>query len=102
MRREAERASRRTGLLLEVVEISGDPALERRYGTEVPVLVMPGGETFRGRTVAGEIERAFARASGDRAPRSPQSVAPGQATHRRGGILDDLRSILAWRRRPQA
>jgi hypothetical protein len=102
MRREAERASHRTGLPIGVVEITGDTALEARYGTEVPVLVMPGGETLRGRTPPGEVEAAFRRAAGTLFALSPQADMPGRATRRGARLLGDLMSILGWRRRPQA
>jgi len=47
-----------------VVEISGNAGLEELYGTEVPVLVLPGGETLRGRSAPGEIEGAPPRDGG--------------------------------------
>ena len=102
MRREAERASHRTGLPLRIVEITGDTALEARYGTEVPVLVMPGGETLRGRTLPAEIEGAFRRAAGPVFALSHQADTPGVATRRGARLLGGLMSILRWHRRPQA
>jgi len=62
MRRAAERAARRHGLALTIVDIDTDPALAARYGQEVPVLLLPGGVVLRGRVEPGEIEAGFAAA----------------------------------------
>lgn len=102
MRREAKRAARRTGLPLRVVEISGDTALEARFGREVPVLVMPGGETLRGRPPRGEVESAFRRATGSDSSLPDRFDIPGHAARRRGRFLGALISVLAWHRRPQS
>ena len=102
MKREAERASRRTAIALRVIEISGNAELESLYGTEVPVLVMPGGETLRGRSAPGEVEGAFRRAAGTEPGRRHSSATTGQATRRRGGLLSGFMTLLGWRRRPQA
>ncbi len=92
------RAARRAGLRLRIVEISGDPMLESRYGAEVPVLVLPGGETIQGRFVPGEIENAFRRAAVILSIPSRQPAAPNQATRRRAGLM----AFLGWRGRDQA
>ena len=63
MRRAAEHAARRWGLILTVVDIDKDPALAARYGQEVPVLALPGGVVLKGRVQAGEVEAAFATAA---------------------------------------
>jgi hypothetical protein len=102
MQREAKRAARRTGIPLRVVEIGGDAEMERRYGTEVPVLVIPGGETLQGRCGPGEVDGAFRRAAGTLSPRLRRSATPGQATRRRGSLVGGFLSIVGWRRRPQA
>ncbi|MFQ5876882.1 MAG: glutaredoxin family protein [Acidobacteriota bacterium] len=59
MRRAAERASRRHGIALQVVDISGDPGLMARYGQEIPVLILPDGRTLRGRAEGRDVEAAF-------------------------------------------
>jgi hypothetical protein len=102
MQREAKRAARRTGIPLRVVEIGGDAEMERLYGTAVPVLVIPGGETLQGRCGPGEVDGAFRRAAGTLPPRSLPSPTPEQATRRRGTLVGGFLSIVGWRRRPQA
>jgi len=63
LRRAAKRGARRHGLALRVVEVGADPVLEARYGRDVPVLVLPGGRTIRGRARYDEVERAFREAA---------------------------------------
>jgi hypothetical protein len=90
MRRAARRAARRAGLALRVIEISGDPELERLYGREVPVLVVPGGAALRGRADVRAIEAAFRRSAGMGAGR------------RRIGIIDSIRALFGRPQRPPA
>ena len=66
-------------------QVMADPALESRYGVEVPLLVMPGGETLQGRFDPGEVEQAFRRAAGVPLNRLRPSVTQDQATRRRAG-----------------
>jgi hypothetical protein len=76
MRRAAERAARRSGLALVVVDVDADPALAARYGHEVPVLALPGGVVLKGRVEAGAVEAAFASvAAGARGRTSPGVAA---------------------------
>ncbi len=96
------RASRRAGLRLRIVEVSGDPRLESRYGAEVPVLVMPGGETLQGRFVPGEVEDAFRRTAGVLSIQMRPPAVPDQTTRRRAGLAGGLMAFLGWRGRPQA
>ena len=63
MKREASRLARRFRLPLRTVDISGNRDLLSRYGSEVPVLVLPGGVTFRGRAEARSLAAAFRDAS---------------------------------------
>jgi thiol-disulfide isomerase/thioredoxin len=48
-------------LRVRTVDVSRDPALEARYGTEIPVLLVDGAEAFRGRLGAAAL-RARLRA----------------------------------------
>ncbi|MCZ6697239.1 MAG: glutaredoxin family protein [Acidobacteria bacterium] len=63
MKREASRLARRFRLPLRTVDISGTRDLLSRYGTEVPVLELPGGVTFRGRAESAALYAAFREAS---------------------------------------
>lgn len=47
---------------LTEIDISGDPALERRYGHDIPVLFIDGVETARHRIDEGELVRSLTRA----------------------------------------
>jgi len=46
---------------LDIVDISGDAALEAAYGTEVPVLVIDGRKAFKYRVDATALRRRLAR-----------------------------------------
>jgi hypothetical protein len=46
---------------LELVDISGDAALEARFGRSIPVLAIAGRVAFKGRLEVGELERKYAR-----------------------------------------
>ncbi len=63
LHRSAQRAARRHGVALRVVDIDSDPALQARYRNDVPVLELPGGGEIRGRATAQEVEAAFAQAA---------------------------------------
>jgi glutaredoxin len=56
------RVRRRKAFELREVDISGDPALERRYGHDVPVLLLDGVETARHRIDEAELVRRLSRA----------------------------------------
>jgi hypothetical protein len=62
--RLASRSARRHGVRLRVVDVDTDPALQERYGSEVPVLDLPGGGCLRGWAGAREVDDAFRRAAG--------------------------------------
>ncbi len=69
MKREASRLARRFRVPLRAVDISGNRDLLSRYGSEVPVLELPGGVIFRGRAQSTALSAAFRDASaGDRRP----------------------------------
>ena len=63
LKRAAARAARRHGVPLTVVDIEKDAALASRYGSEVPVLHLPGGGVLQGRASPDEIESAFRSAA---------------------------------------
>jgi predicted thioredoxin/glutaredoxin len=42
---------------IEVVDVDADPVLERRYGLDVPVLLLDGTLVCRHRLDAGELKR---------------------------------------------
>lgn len=76
---------------LTEVDIDGDPELERRHGTSIPVLWIGGRLAFKGRLTAAELERKFARLAGewDRArelaeglARRPSAGAPRSTAER--------------------
>jgi glutaredoxin len=47
---------------LEEIDIDLDPALVRRYGWDIPVVLINGVETFRHRLTPSEFEREIKRA----------------------------------------
>ena len=56
------RVRRRQAFDLKEVDISGDPVLERRYGHDVPVMLLDGVETARHRIDEAELVRRLSRA----------------------------------------
>jgi len=68
LKRLATRSARRHGVRLRVVDVDSDPALRERFGREVPVLELPGGVRLQGRASARDVDDAFRRAAGGRAP----------------------------------
>jgi glutaredoxin-like protein DUF836 len=61
--RLAGRSSRRYRVALAETDVDNEPALLERYGTRVPVLVLPGGGSLAGRATAWEVDEAFRRAA---------------------------------------
>jgi glutaredoxin-like protein DUF836 len=57
MKAEVERASRTVDLTLHEIDISTDPALERVYGLEIPVLMMDGRKVAKYRVTQEELTR---------------------------------------------
>jgi hypothetical protein len=47
---------------IEVVDVDADPVLKRRYGLEVPVLLLDGTAVCRHRLDAGELKRLLRQA----------------------------------------
>lgn len=62
LHRSAARASRRHGVPLVAIDIDSDADLVARYGRDIPVLILPGGEMICGRAEARKVEAAFLRA----------------------------------------
>ncbi len=59
------RVARSIPLTLEEIDISTDPALEARYGLEIPVLMVAGKKAAKYRVTEGELRRMLmARAGG--------------------------------------
>ncbi len=57
MKATIDRVARSIPLTLAVVDISADPALEARYGTEIPVLLVEGRKAAKYRISEGELRR---------------------------------------------
>ena|SRR4028119_517656 len=49
--------------ILQEIDIDLDPALVRRYGWDIPVVLIDGIETFKHRLTASEFEREIKRAN---------------------------------------
>jgi len=65
MKETITRVAQDVPLTLEEVDISSDPALEARYGLEIPVLLMDGKKIAKYRVGEDELRRALeARAGG--------------------------------------
>jgi glutaredoxin len=64
---EAKRAMLAAGCegqyTLREIDIDSDPALARRYGWDIPVVLIEGVETFRHRLTASDFKRELRRAS---------------------------------------
>ena len=57
MKSLVERVGRTIPLHLEEIDISTDPTLEARYGTEIPVLLVEGKKAAKYRVTEGELLR---------------------------------------------
>jgi glutaredoxin len=53
----------RLGFAVEVVDISGDPALEARYREQIPVVYVAGRKAFKYRVDRDELARRVSAAS---------------------------------------
>jgi glutaredoxin len=56
-RREIERAGLRGRYTFEEINILDDPDLQRRYGTDIPVVVIDGAHAFKHRLTAEEFRK---------------------------------------------
>jgi glutaredoxin len=72
---------RELGCTLEQIDISGNPELEARYGTEIPVLLVNGRKAFKHRVIEPALRRRLAREA--RSCIRPRGVIGGYADDRR-------------------
>jgi glutaredoxin len=63
-KREIERAGSHDAYTFEEVNILSDPDLQRRYGAEIPVVLINGTHAFKYILTADEFKRALRKASG--------------------------------------
>lgn len=63
MKRSAGRMATRMRVPLRVIDITGHEDLEARYLHDVPVLIVPGDRTFRGRADEKALHEAFREAA---------------------------------------
>ena len=61
MKAVVERVARTVPLTLEEIDISADPDLERRYGVEIPVLLVDGKKAAKYRLTEAELRRMLAQ-----------------------------------------
>jgi glutaredoxin len=61
-KREIERAGGRDAYTFEEVNILSDPDLRRRYGTEIPVILINGTHAFKYALTADDFRRALRKA----------------------------------------
>lgn len=65
MKAVVERVGRSVAIALEEIDISTDPALEARYGVDIPVLLVEGRKAAKYRVTEEELRRILiARAGG--------------------------------------
>ena len=57
MKKVVDRLGSRVPLELHVVDISTDPALEKQFGAEIPVLMIEGRKAAKFRVTEEELER---------------------------------------------
>jgi glutaredoxin len=65
MKAVVTRAGRSFPIALEEIDISTDPALEARYGLEIPVLVIDGKKVAKYRVTEEELRRMIAARTDD-------------------------------------
>ncbi len=61
-KREIKRAGGRDAYTFEEVNILSDPELQRRYGTEIPVVCINGTHAFKYTLTAEDFKRALRKA----------------------------------------
>jgi hypothetical protein len=61
MKAVVHRVAATTPLILEEVDITGDPTLEARYGMEIPVLVVDGRKAAKYRVGEEELRRLISQ-----------------------------------------
>lgn len=65
MKAVVERVARTLPLTIQEIDISTDPELERRYGLEIPVLLIDGRKAAKYRIGEQELRRAIAARAGE-------------------------------------
>jgi glutaredoxin len=65
-KRVLEPAAARLGFELRLVDIGGDPALERRYRADLPVVEIDGRKAFKYHVPASQLEQRVAAAQARR------------------------------------
>ena len=69
MKAVVERVGQSVAIAVEEIDVSTDPALEARYGGEVPVLLVGGTKAAKYRVTEAELRRILsARTGGARGP----------------------------------
>ncbi|HWS56141.1 MAG TPA: glutaredoxin family protein [Pyrinomonadaceae bacterium] len=63
---EIARAGLRHLYTFEEIDILSDPELQRRYGTDIPVVVINGAHAFKHRLTAEEFRKTILKQSGGR------------------------------------
>lgn len=56
-----ERVQQRFAFAMRIINIETDPALEKSYGTEIPVVFINGSKAFKYRVDEAELERKIKR-----------------------------------------
>ena len=64
MKTVVQTVGRSIPISLEEIDISTDPALEARYGLEIPVLMMDGKKAAKYRITEGDLRRLLAGRAG--------------------------------------
>jgi hypothetical protein len=66
MKAVVDRVARSVPIVVEEIDVSTDPALEARYGGDIPVLLVGGTKAAKYRVTDAELKRILnARAEGD-------------------------------------
>jgi glutaredoxin len=76
MKAVVERVGRTVAIALEEIDISTDPALEARYGVDIPVLMVGGRKVAKYRVTEEELRRILSARTGGGAA-EPQKKAGG-------------------------
>jgi glutaredoxin len=65
MKAVVERVGRSVAIAVEEIDISTDPALEARYGTDIPVLLVGGKKAAKYRVGEEELKRILSARAGE-------------------------------------
>jgi glutaredoxin len=64
MKAVVERVGRSVAIAVEEIDVSTDPALEARYGPDIPVLLVGGTKAAKYRVTEGELRRILIARAG--------------------------------------